>query len=225
MPTCASPSKSHTGTLDPDKSITLDDTALLDISCRTLTKNTLNESLEGENERVGNEAEWENERVDVETERESERVDTETEGENERVDVETERESERVDTETEGENERVDVETERESERVDTETENERVHMHNESIKISFHVGKGSLSQPSKGSIKWDKRSEVVNAKRRLQYKLNPIRKRLINQRYYQSQPEIRSQKVLHAYHANPSLAKRRMQDAYYANPSPIKKG
>ena len=74
FPTCASPSKSHTGTLDPDKSITLDDIALLDISCRTLTKKALSESLEGENERVGNEAEWENEWVDVETERESERV-------------------------------------------------------------------------------------------------------------------------------------------------------
>ena len=223
FPTCASPSKSHTGILDPDKSITLDDTALLDISCRTLTKKTLSESLEGENERVGNEAEWENERVDTETERESERVDTETEGENERVYTETEWENERVYTETERESERVDTETEGENERVDTETEGENERVHNESIKISFHVGKGSFSQPSKGSIKWDKRSEVVNAKRRLQYKLNPISKRLINQRYYQSQPEIRSQKVLHAYHANPSHAKRRMQDAYHANPSPIK--
>ena len=137
--------------------------------------------------------------------RESEMVDTETEWENERVGTETEWENERVYTETEWENERVDTETEGESERVDTETEGENERVHDESIKISFHVGKGSLSQPSEGSIKWDKRSEVVNAKWRLQYKLNPISKRLNNQRYYQSQPEIRSQKVLHAYHANPS--------------------
>ena len=49
---------------------------------------------------------------------------------------------------------------------------------------IDLHVDKGSLSQPSKGSVKWDKRSEKVNAKRRLQYKLNPIGKRLINKMY-----------------------------------------
>ena len=159
FPTCASPSISHTGTLDPDKSIKLDDTGLLNVSCRTLTKKT----LEGENERVSNEAVWETERVDIVIEGENERVDNETEGESERVDIETKGENERVDTQTEGENERVD----------------------NESMKLSFNVGMGSLSQPSEGSIKWGKRSEAVNAKRRLQYKLNPISKRLINQRYY----------------------------------------
>ena len=89
---------------------------LLDVSCRTLTKKT----LEGENERVGNEAVWETERVDTDTEGENERVDNETEGESERVDTETE--NERVDNETKGESERVDTETEGQNERVDNES-------------------------------------------------------------------------------------------------------
>ena len=63
----------------------------------------------------------------------------------------------------------------------------------------------------------------MVNAKRRLQYKLNPVRKLLINQMYYNSQRDIRSQKVLHAYHANPLNAMRQMLDAYHSNPSTIK--
>ena len=46
-------------------SIELDDTAL-DISC-TQTKKTLNESIEGENERVGDETKEETERVDNES--------------------------------------------------------------------------------------------------------------------------------------------------------------
>ena len=127
----------------------------------------------------------------------------ETKEETERVDNEgmkinfLSQPSEGSDESKEGEIERVGNETKGETERID-----------NESMKITF------LSQPSEGSIKWDKRREIVNAKRRLQYKLNPIGKRLINQQYYHSQPEIRRQKVLHAYHANPSHAKRRMREA-----------
>ena len=75
----------------------------------------------------------------------------------------------------------------------------------------------------TKESVKWSRRNAMVNAKRRLQYKLNPVRKRLINQMYYNSQRDIRSQKVLHAYHANPLNAMRRMLDAYHSNPSTIK--
>ena len=127
-------------------------------------------------------------------------------------------ENKRVDTETEGE-----LENESENKMVDTESEGEIDRVDNESMNINFHVDKGSLSQPSEGSIKWGKRSEEVNAKRRLQYKLNPIGKRLFNQMYYHSQPETRREKVLHAYYTNPSHAKRQMRDAYHANPSPIK--
>ena len=43
----------------------------------------------------------------------------------------------------------------------------------------------------TKESVKWSKRSAIVNAKRRLQYKLNPIGKQLINQMYYYSQCDI----------------------------------
>ena len=152
FPICASPSKSYTGTLNPDTLIDLDNTAS-DISCRTHAQ----KSKEGENNRV----------------------DTDTEGEIDRID--------------------------------------------NESSDLDYHVAKRSLSQPTEGSVKWGKRSEKVNAKRRLQYKLNPIGKRLINQMFYHSQPETRREKVLHAYHTNPSPAKRRMRDTYHANPSPIK--
>ena len=88
-----------------------------------------------------------------------------------------------VDTESEGEIEMVDTESEGEIDRVDNESMNVNFH-------VDFHAEKGSLSQLSEGSIKWSKRSEEVNAKRRLQYKLNPIGKRLINQVYYYSQPE-----------------------------------
>ena len=125
-----------------------------------------------------------------------------------------------------GENKRVnteDIESESENRMVDTETEGEIDRIDNESTDLDFRVVKGSLSQPSEGSVKWGRRSEKVNAKRRLQYKLNPIGKRLINQMYYHSQPETRREKVLHAYHTNPSPAKRRMRDTYHANPSPIK--
>ena len=94
-----------------------------------------------------------------------------------------------------GENKMVDTESEGEIDRVDT--------------NINFHVDKGSLSQPSEGYTKWGKRSEEVNAKRRLQYTLNPIGKQFINQMYYHSQPETQCEKVLHAYHTNPSHAKR----------------
>ena len=75
-----------------------------------------------------------------------------------------------VDTDSEGEIEMVDTESEGEIDRVD-----------NESTNVNFHAEKGSLSQLSEGSIKWSKRSEEVNAKRRLQYKLNLIGKRFIN--------------------------------------------
>ena len=131
-----------------------------------------------------------------------------------------------VATESEGESEsenKGEIETESENKMVDTETEGELDRVDNESMSIDFYAEKGSLSQLSEGSIKWGKRSEEVNAKRRLQYKLNPIGKRLINQAYYYSQPETRREKVLHAYHSNPSPAKRRMRDTYHANPSPIK--
>ena len=137
------------------------------------------------------------------------------EGENKMVATESEGESE---SENEGE-----IETESENKMVDTETEGEIDRVDNESMSVDFYAEKGSLSQLSEGSIKWGKRSEEVNAKRRLQYKLNPIGKRLINQAYYYSQPETRREKVLHAYHSNPSPAKRRMRDTYHANPSPIK--
>ena len=137
------------------------------------------------------------------------------EGENKMVATESEGESE---SENEGE-----IETESENKMVDTETEGEIDRVDNESMSVDFYAEKGSLSQLSEGSIKWGKRSEEVNAKRRLQYKLNPIGKRLINQSYYYSQPETRREKVLHAYHSNPSPAKRRMRDTYHANPSPIK--
>ena len=89
----------------------------------------------------------------------------------------------------------------------------------------------GSLSQPSKGSVKWDKRSHEVNAKRRLQYEVNPIKKRAINKLYHHSQPETRRElakrRMQDTYHGNPSLikekAKRRAREAYSTNPSPIK--
>ena len=130
------------------------------------------------------------------------------EGENKRVATESEEESESenkiVATESEGE-------SESENKRVNTESEGEIDRVDNESTNIDFHAEKGFLSQLSEGSIKWGKRSEEVNAKRRLQYKLNPIGKLLINQMYYYSQPETRREKVLHAYHSNPASAKRRM--------------
>ena len=142
------------------------------------------------------------------------------EGENKRVATESEEESESenkiVATESKGE-------SESENKRVNTESEGEIDRVDNESTNIDFHAEKGSLSQLSEGSIKWGKRIEEVNAKRQLQYKLNPIGKLLINQMYYYSQPETRREKVLHAYHSNPASAKRRMRDTYHANPSPIK--
>ena len=92
-----------------------------------------------------------------------------------------------------------------------------------EDITVKSHVTKDSLSQPSKGSAKWARRSAVVNEKRRLKYKINPKGKRLSSSKHYHSQPNIRSQQVLRAYHLNPSPAKKRMLDAYHANPSPIR--
>ena len=85
------------------------------------------------------------------------------------------------------------------------------------------HVDKDSQNRLSESSVKWAKRSSRVNARRRLAYKLNPEEKRFSSQKYYHSQPGIRSQQVLHAYHANPSPAKKRMLDAYHSHPSPIK--
>ena len=132
------------------------------------------------------------------------------EGENERVSDETKEEIERVDNEGMKINflsqpsEGSDESEEGEIERVGNEKgETERIDI--DSMKIAF------LSQPSEGSIKWDKRREIVNAKRRLQYKLNPIGKRLINQQYYHSQPEIKEK------------ARQRAREAYSTDPSPIK--
>ena len=85
------------------------------------------------------------------------------------------------------------------------------------------HVDKVSLSRPSK----WTKHSAMVNEKRRSLYKQNPMKKRLSNQRYYHSHPEIHSQRVLHAYHNAPQpvkeMAKPRVRDAYAIHPSPIR--
>ena len=89
---------------------------------------------------------------------------------------------------------------------------------------LKAHEYKGCLSQPSKGSAKWARRSAVVNAQRRLKYKLNPIGKRLSCRKYYYSQPTIRSQQVLRAYHLNPLPAQKRKFDAYHANSSPVKR-
>ena len=98
---------------------------------------------------------------------------------------------------------------------VDAENEGE-IESTNKMVGISanFHVSKRFLSQLSKGSVQWGKRNQEVNAKQRLQYKL---RKRLINQMYYSSQPETWWEKVLSAYHANPSPSKWCMREAYHS--------
>ena len=69
-------------------------------------------------------------------------------------------------------------------------------------------TNKVSLSQPFEGSLKWAKRSSLLNAKRRLKYKLDPEKKRLNSKQYYDSPREARTKKILDAYHANPSPAK-----------------
>ena len=104
---CAGPSKSYTGTLNPDTLIELDDTAL-DIKMHA------QQSKEGENKWVYSESEGE-------SETEINMAYTETEGEIDRN--------------------------------------------NNRSTSINFHVDKGSLSQPSKESVKWGKRREEINAK------------------------------------------------------------
>ena len=188
-----SPSVNYTNTLNP---VERDDTALLE------TTYTKHESI-GEYSMVdpANEGEPEGTNKMVDAENEGEILSTNT----------------MVDAVNEGEilsaNTMVDAENEGE-----IESTNKMV-----GISANFHVGKGFLSQPSKGSVQWGKRNQEVNAKRRLQYKLNPEGKRLINQMYYSSQPETRREKVLSAYHANPSPSKRSMQEAYHSNPSPIK--
>ena len=66
---CVSPSKSYTGTLNPDMLIELDDTAL-DISCRIHAQ----KSKEGENKIVDTESKGESESENI-------MADTDTEGE------------------------------------------------------------------------------------------------------------------------------------------------
>ena len=93
-----------------------------------------------------------------------------------------------------------------------------------EGITVKAHVHKDFLSQSSESSTKWARRSAVVNKKQRIKYWLNPKGKQLSSSKYYYSQPILRSQQVLRAYHLNPSPMKKRMLDAYHKNPSPIKK-
>ena len=221
IPTCTLPSKHIVDVPSTGTSIELDDTAM-NISCITPVEQISRTAGVGdETKGVGDEIKGvsdETKGVSIETKGvsdETKGVSDKTKGMNDETKGVSD-EAQGVSDETIGVNdETIEVSDEIKGEYVTNENMNK--------CQSTIHVDNSSLSQPSEGSVKWSKRSAMVNAKRRLQYKLNPIGKRLLNQRYYNSRCDIRSQKVLDAYHANPSNAKRRMFDAYHANPSPIK--
>ena len=102
----------------------------------------------------------------------------------------------------------------------------------------SLSESASSLPTDSKTALKWAKRKEKTNAKRRDLYYQNPeakrksslknyyinpspIRKRALDA--YYSNPSVKK-RTLEAYHSNPSPFKRRAYDSYHSNPSPVKR-